>query len=157
MNKETLKNLPALVDEMDENLAININNFLTNSVFKGISFDKQNIIDIVKQSKKLHYDNKSQFIKFKEKADRNMIIFKNVVESDGDVIPKCEFIKNAIGNKSKCLIGKLKVVDRVEKNLMFIFDNEDHTQEIEKLMNLSLKNQVFYTIFRKLCILIMSN
>lgn len=127
---------------MDENLAININNFLSNIVFKGIKLDKQNVIDVVKQSKKLHYDNKSQLIRFKEKADRNIIIFRNVLVSDEDVNPKCDYIKNAIGNRSKCLIGKLKGVDKVEKNLMFIFDNEDHTQEIEKLMNLSLKNEV---------------
>ena len=134
--------MPCLVDEMDENLAININFFLINKIFKELQLDKQNIIDIVKQSKKLHYDNKSQFIKFKEKADRNIIIFRKVIETDEDVNPKCEYIKNAIGHKSKCLIGKLKAVDKVDRNLMFIFDHEDHTQDIEKLMNDSLKNKV---------------
>lgn len=149
MNKETLKNLPCLVDEMDENLAIIINDFLVNNLFKNLKLDRQNIIDIVKQSKKLHYDTKSQFVKFKEKADRNIIIFRNVLESEEDVNSKCELIKNVIGNKSKCLISKLKSIDKVEKNLMFIFDNEDHTQEIEKLINNSLKNNV--KIFIKKC------
>lgn len=132
---------------MDENLAININNLLINSIFKELKLDKQNVIEIVKQSKKLHYDNKSQFIKFKEKADRNIIIFRNILESDEDVIPKCDYFKNAIGNKSKCLIGKLKGIDKVDRNLFFIFDNEDHTQEIEKLINTSLKNKVFFFKF----------
>lgn len=130
------------MDEMDENLAININSFLINALFQEFKLDKQNVVDIVKQSKKLHYDNKSQFIKFKEKADRNMIIFRNIIENNEDVIPKCDNIKSSIGNKSKCLIGKLKGVDKVDKNLMFVFDNEDHTQEIEKLINASLKNKV---------------
>ncbi len=127
---------------MDENLAININTFLANEIFKNLKFDKQNLIEMVKQSKKLHYDNKSQFIKFKEKADRNIIIFKNIIENDEDVLNKCEYIKNAIDSKSKNMIAKLKGIDKVDKNLMFIFDNEDHSQEIEKLINESLKNKV---------------
>jgi len=142
LNKETLKNLPALVDEMDENLAIDINNFLSNNILKEFKLEKQNIIDVVKQSKKLHYDNKSQYIKFKEKADRNIVIFKNIIENEEDILLKCEFIKSAIENKSKCLLNKIKGFDRVEKNLMFIFDNEDHSQELENFINNSLKNNV---------------
>ena len=90
----------------------------------------------------MHYDNKSQIIKFKEKADRNIVIFKNYIENEEDIMNKCEFIKNVIKEKSKNLLIKLKGVDRVEKSLMFIFDNEDHSQELEKLINNSLKNNV---------------
>lgn len=135
---------------MDENLAININEFINHPLFRDFNFNNQKLIEIIKQSKKLHYDNKSQFIKFKEKADRNIVIFNNFIEEDQDIINKCETIKCKIKEKAKNLINRIKGVDKIEKNLMFIFDNEDHSQELEKIINESKKNNVNNYLILKL-------
>lgn len=106
MNKNSLKLLPKLVEDMDENLAINIEKFISNPLLKELSLSSSTVIDIIKQSKEFHYDKKQKMIKFKKKADLNLLIFPDFEikgNKNADVDEKIKFLKDTLYLSCKLL------------------------------------------------------
>lgn len=136
MNKESLKKLPSLVNAMDENLAININDFINNPVLKELKLHQQKLVEVIKQSHKFHYDNKTCTIKFKEKADRNVLIVTNYILSDDpqERINKEELLKKIVKDGGKNLVSRIKKIEIVGKGIQVIFEHEDFSMEAEKIL-----------------------
>lgn len=126
---------------MDENLAINTNNFINNTIISPFGLDMQNLIDTVKASKKLHYDNKQKLIRFKEKADRNIVIFKDIVKKEEDFENFSNLLKMKIKEKSQDLITCLKNVEKINQNIFFNFENETYACDFEKILDDCKKNK----------------
>jgi hypothetical protein len=128
---------------MDENLAITTNNFISNPLISPFKIEMQNLIDCIKASKKLHYDNKQKLIRFREKADRNIVIFKDILQDSNNENYEniCKIIKQKITEKSQNLINNLKDVEKIEKNIFFNFENEKYACDLEKILVESKKNK----------------
>ena len=104
MNKESLKFLPTLLNEMDENLGITVDKFCSNPLLQSLKIETSQIIEIVKNSKDFHYDKKSKMLKFKKKADLNLIIFPNFEISGVESIEdKIKYLKSTIFMSCKLL------------------------------------------------------
>lgn len=131
MNRESLCNLPSLVNSMDENLSINISDFIKNPIFSELHLDQAQIIALIKSSNKFHYDTKTSLIKFKEKADRNILIIGNYV-MQCEKIAKEEFITKLIGDLNINYVSKIKKIDLVGDSFHVVFQNEDISMDVEK-------------------------
>lgn len=150
MNKDTLRLLPKLLEDMDQNLCIPIDNFISNALFTECTIDKAMLIEVVKASKDFHYDKKVKILKFKKKADLNMIIVSNfnlinekAQGQEDEVNKKLCFLKNTL--LLSCNLGidsayklsssynnfpsKLKKIQYIELNQTFqiIFESEQWT------------------------------
>lgn len=79
MNKDTLRLLPRLLDDMDQNLSIPIDKFINNPVIVECRIDKAKLIEVVKNSKEYHYDKKLKVLRFKRKADLNILIVEDFI------------------------------------------------------------------------------
>jgi hypothetical protein len=128
---------------MDENLAITTNNFISNPVISPFKIEMQNLIECIKASKKLHYDNKQKLIRFREKADRNIVIFKDILldSTNENYENICKLIKQKITEKSENLNNFLKEVEKIENNIFFNFENEKYACDLEKILDESKKNK----------------
>jgi hypothetical protein len=133
MNKESLCNLPTLVNFMDENLSININDFINNEILSQLQLNQAQLIDIIKSSNKFHYDNKNSLIKFKEKADRNILIIANFVNTD-ERKEKEEFVRKLISDFNSNYIKEIKKIDLVGDSFHVVFQNEDISMDVEKYL-----------------------
>lgn len=134
MNKESLKNLPLLVQAMDENLAINITEFVNNPLLKHLKINQNKLIETIKQSNKFHYDNKTGIIKFKEKADRNILIVANYVREEDEKETKIDTIKNILKESGKNFVNRIKNIDKVGDALHIVFEHEDISMDAEKYL-----------------------
>lgn len=149
MNKESLKNLPLLIECLDENLAININDFISHELFKEYSLNILNIQDIVKQSKKFHFDNKTKMIRFRDKPDRNIIILnleKFLKEESSKLnseeilsIDKIEFIKEYFLKDDKNITKNIKNFQEAYGNILILLENEESALELEKIFQQKIK------------------
>ena len=135
---------------MDENLAITIIDFLANPLISLFKIDNKNLIDCIKASKKLHFDNKQKLIRIKEKADRNIVIFKDILidihlDSNEKIFENfCKKIMEKITEKSQDLLNKLIKIEKIDKNIFFNFSNEKYACELEKILNESIKNKMIF-------------
>jgi len=135
MNKESLCGLPSIVNLMDENLAINIIDFIGNPVMSELQLNQAKLIETIKLSSKFHYDTKLSLIKFKEKADRNILIIRHFLTTADDRTAKEEFIKKIISNCNGNYINKIKKIDFVADSIHVVFQHEDFSMEVEKYLN----------------------
>lgn len=158
MNKETIKFLPALVEDMDENLAIHIDTFVNNQLIKPFNLNPKEVIQIVKGSKRYHYDTKTKTLKFKKKADQNVIIVDNFeappVENELEEITKIKFLKNSLLLSTKQqlenhtyhhFLNKLKKIEKVNENFHLVFENEDYASEAKEFFQTLNKEGHFKT------------
>jgi hypothetical protein len=143
MNKESLKKLPCLVSSMDENLAIHITEFISCPLLQHLDLKRNKLVEIIRQSVKYHYDNKTGLIKFKEKADRNIIIFNNYIRDDNEVEAKQEEIKNILKSLGKNS-SKIKAFQRVVEALHVIMDHENTSIELEKIISEQIVQDVSF-------------
>jgi hypothetical protein len=128
MNKNTLFKLPSLVDSMDENLSIHLTDFLNHSLFIDLKIHKDKLIEVLKKSKNFVWDFRTGLIKFKEKADRNILIVSNCMYDIED-------IRKLLININNLYIYKIKKIENFEKSIHILFDHEDTSMEIEKILN----------------------
>ena len=128
MNKNTLCKLPSLVDILDENLSIHLTDFLNHSLFIDHKIHKEKLIEVLKKSKIFVWDYRTGLIKLKEKADRNILIVSNCTYD-------IENIKHILLNINKLYINKIKNIEKFEISFHIIFDHEDTSMEIEKILN----------------------
>jgi hypothetical protein len=135
MNKESLCGLPCIVNLMDENLAINIIDFIGNPVMSELQLNQAKLIETIKLSSKFHYDNKLSLIKLKEKADRNILIIRHFLTTAYDRTEKEEFIKKVISECNVNYINKIKKIDFVGDSIHVVFQHEDFSMEVEKYLN----------------------
>ena len=140
MNKESLCNLPSLVNLMDENLAINIADFINNEILRDLQLNQNQLIQTIKSSNKFHFDNKTGLIKFKEKADRNILIISNFVNED-ERKEKEEFVKDIIGEFCAKYVKEIKKIDHVGNAFHVVFQNEDISMDVEKYFISLLENE----------------
>lgn len=126
---------------MDENLAINTTSFLNNPLISPFNIEMQNLVECIKASKKLHYDNKQKLIRFKEKADRNIVIFKDQVSSNEDFENFKNQMTSKIKEKSQEILPYLKDVEKIDKNAFFNFECEKFACDLEKILDDSKKNK----------------
>lgn len=146
MNKESLKRLPLLVNAMDENLSINIVEFINNPVMIEFKLHQHKLIEVIKSSNKFHYDNKTGMIKFKEKADRNILIVSNFVyeaDTSEDKEAKEKYVYRLIEDNCKNYYKKIKKINYVpvSETFHFIFEHEDYSMEVEKCLNNLLETE----------------
>ena len=134
MNKESLSHLPALVQDMDENLVINIEDFVNNPLLKNQRLHKHKLIDVIKTSNKFHYDTKTAVIKWKEKADRNILIIGNFLktEEENETFLKEAYIRKVVKEISKNYANKIKKIDHIGMGFHVVFEHEDISMEVEK-------------------------
>ncbi len=144
MNKDNLKKLPLLVESMDENLSILLTDFINHPLFVEFKLNKDKFIDMLKQSKKFVWDFRTGHIKFKEKADRNILIVGNFVHSEEEKEAKIEEMKNIIKNINRSFISRIKQIDQFGNALHIIFDHEDVSMDIEKNLNVDISNKVIF-------------
>jgi DNA-binding transcriptional regulator YhcF (GntR family) len=134
MTKESLKKLPSLVNMMDENLAINIVDFISSPLLQHLDLKRNKLVETIRQSTKYVYDNKTSLIKLKEKADRNIIIINGYLKDGSDVEKKQEEIKQICETLGKGYVAKIKSFQKVEEALHVIMDHENSSMELEKLL-----------------------
>lgn len=140
MNKESLKKLPLLVYSLDENLAININDFIDHILFKDFKLSYYNIQDVAKKSKKFHFDTKSKLIKCKEKPDRNVVIFKMInipdnmkISPSPDKSPHNSFERN---KNLHITSEKYKYINEENKNIKNESEEGDIYIELFNFLNM---------------------
>jgi hypothetical protein len=134
MNKESLKKLPCLVSSMDENLAIHITEFISCPLLQHLELKRNRLVEIIRQSNKYLYDNKTGLIKLKEKADRNILILGGYIKDENDTEAKQEGFKTVLGTLGKNYASKIKAFQRVGDALHVIFDHENTSMELEKVL-----------------------
>jgi hypothetical protein len=135
MKIENLRYLPQLVSAMEENLYININDFIDNPTLRDLKLNKTKLIEIIKSSKKFNYDTKSSTIKIKEKADRNLLIVKSLISIDStneEVQEKEDYLRKVIKSFKDNI--KIKKIERVEAAFFVIFEHEDISMQVEKFI-----------------------
>jgi hypothetical protein len=136
MNKKSLTHLPFIVKDMDENLTINISDFINNQLIKDLNLHQAKLIEVIKSSNKFHYDIKTGMIKFKEKADRNILIIGDFIRSSeqDEKKSKEEYLKEIIREMNKNYFHKIKKLDNVGKGFHIVFEHEDISIEVEKYL-----------------------
>lgn len=136
MNKESLRKLPALVNSMDENLAINIAEFVGNQLLKDLKIKQPKLIEVIKSSHKFHYDNKTGTIKFREKADRNILMVNNFLKTgeESEVQEKENYIRRLVKEKNMNYANKIKKIDKVGNGFHVVFDHEDISMDVERYL-----------------------
>ena len=115
MNKESLKYLPKLVEDMDENLGFNIEAFLANPIIKPFNFESSFIIDAIKNSKDFHYDKKAKTIRIKKKPDLNLILFPDFTFKQ-EKKNKEDKIKNQIDFIKETILLSIKTLNYNDKS-----------------------------------------
>lgn len=176
MNKDTIRLLPRLLEDMDQNMAISIDSFLTNPLIKDCKLDKAMLIDIVKNSKEFHYDKKSKMLKFKKKADLNILIvndfkFKNSKQDESSiedqVQDKLSFLKKTLliscnyksisdPSVSKDYMNfpsKLRKIQYINENCTFqiIFDAEQWASLAAGFLQDLVTDGYFASVFEENC------
>jgi hypothetical protein len=148
MNKESLKKLPCLVSSMDENLAIHIVEFISSPLLQHLDLKRNRLVETIRQSNKYIYDNKTGLIKFKEKADRNILILNNYINDESLVESKQDEFKQLLNGLGKHYGAKIKAFQRVGQALHVIFDHENTSMELEKVLSIMISEGVSSNLFR---------
>lgn len=133
MKIENLRNLPNLVNSMEENLFININDFIENPTIKDLKLNKSKLINVIKTSQRFNYDHKSSTIKIKEKADRNMLIVKSLITADmtpEDISNKKAYLESLIMSCRENI--RIVKIERILDDFHVVFEHEDISMEIEQ-------------------------
>ena len=65
---------------MDENLFFNIQDFIKHPLMLEHKLSQGKLVEVLRQSPKFHYETKTGTIKFKEKADRNILIIRKLIK-----------------------------------------------------------------------------
>lgn len=175
MNKDTIRLLPRLLEDMDQNMAISIDTFLANPLIKDCKIDKVMLIDIVKNSKEFHYDKKTKMLKFKKKADLNILIVSDFkfkdrqddLNSEDYVQDKLNFLKKTLllSCNYKCnsdisstkdymnFPSKLRKIQYINENSSFqiIFDAEQWASLAFGFLQDLVNDGYFSKIFEENC------
>ena len=122
---------------MDENLFINIGDFIKHPLIREHRLNQPKLVEAIRSCPKFHYETKTGIIKFKEKADLNILIirrFLKIPESDTERIQKEEFIKKLIRENNKSHVHRIKKIDKIGDGFHFVFEHEDVSQAVEKFL-----------------------
>jgi len=106
--------------------------FVNNPLLKDFKIKQNKIIEIIKSSHKYHYDTKTQLIKLKEKADRNILIINNFNPQTSNQNEQIEYIKSIINEFSETYFSKIRKIDQIGSGYHIVFDHEDVSMEVEK-------------------------
>ena len=138
MNKDSLKILPKLIDDMDENLGIKVDKLIENPIIKPFSLQASQFVDVVKNSKNYHYDKKLKIFRFKKKPDLNLILFPDFEFTEKDSIKKSisdkiKFLKDTLYLSCK-LFGNKKNENQEEN-----FNGDIEAKVISDLMQKNIE------------------
>jgi len=78
---------------------------------------------------------KTQLIKFKEKADRNILIINNFILTQEHIFEKEKYIKDFINEYDEYFSSKIKKIDQFGTGFHVVFEHEDISMEMEKCLN----------------------
>lgn len=104
------------------------------------------LVEVLRQSPKFHYETKTGTIKFKEKADRNILIIRKLIkdpENLNEIQVKEQLLLSLISecNQSKSYLNRIKKIEKVQEGFHVVFDHEDVSQNVEKFFNERLKHE----------------
>jgi hypothetical protein len=143
MNKDTLKKLPLLLDTLNEDLSVITHDFVKNDLLSQYKINPNKLHMIIKETQKYAFDTKTNTIKFREKADRNILILMNILKENNDQVnelnEKEQWIKSAISDYGKNYINGIKKIERVKNNIHILFINEDYSTKLEEYMISKIK------------------
>lgn len=150
MSKDCLRLLPRLIEDMDENLALNIDKFISNPLLEHFKFSSIQIVEFIKNSKNFHYDKKQKCMKFKKKADLNLLIFKDfkLKGNNNEILNKIEFLKNLIYFSCKLISNNLSK-DQIysQQNEENVLDDKNQINIKESIINFILEKGLKYDNF----------
>ena len=157
-----LKYLSNLTNLMDESLAIDFRDFISSEILKDFNIQEKEVIDVIKTSKDFHFDKKTKLIKFRKRADMNILIIKDFhINSDSIreeelIIKKIDFLKKLLlfscntklsfSKNYNNFPSKLRVINFVSKTNEYhcIFENEYWTNlAFEFIHEITLNNVIF--------------
>ena len=120
---------------MDENLFINIAEFIKHPLLREHRLNQPKLVEAIRSCPKFHYETKTGIIKFKEKADRNILIIRKFLKTPGgdtERIQKEEFLKKLIKANNKSHVHRIKKIDKIGDGFHVVFEHEDVSQAVEK-------------------------
>jgi hypothetical protein len=129
---------------MDENLFFNIQDFIKHPLLLEHKLSQPKLVEVLRQSPKFHYENKTGTIKFKEKADRNILIIRKLLkdpDNTDEIKIKEDFLTQLIKENNKSHFHRIKKIDKVGEGFHVVFDHEDVSQNVEKFFNERLKHE----------------
>jgi hypothetical protein len=114
---------------MDDNLSINLDDYLSNPKIAEYNFTKQKIIEAIQLSEKYTYDAENDLIKLKYRPKRKIIVFRDIQKEDQK---KEKILELFTMSRDKKYSDKILRIEDLNGLFFVYFSDEETTIEIYK-------------------------